>query len=81
MPDARSTLEAFIREFDPERVRVMLPWPSHRSGINDEDFGEEEVSSLLTAFQSVEGRIEAHCLDTRSRDRNGLVLSDFFDFT
>jgi len=79
MPDATTAIHRFIDEFDPERVRVAILWPSHNP---DEDgmFGPDVVEDLLDDVQAIDRRVEAVCLDGRQRGRSGLVLADFFDF-
>ena len=78
MPDVVATVQAFIDEFSPERVRVALLSPN-RHGQTAESFlpGRDITDELLAMIPSV----EVLCLDGRKRDVNGLLLSDFFDFT
>ncbi|MBB2918285.1 hypothetical protein [Cupriavidus alkaliphilus] len=79
MPDAVTTIGRFIKTFDPERVRVVLLWPSHHEDENEE-FGADTVENLLEELQEVDGRVEVLCVDGRKRGRSGLLLADYFDF-
>ena len=79
MPGATVVIQRFIKEFDPERVRIVVLWPSHNP---DEDgaFGADVIENLLDDLQGIDERVETVCVDGRQRWKNGLVLADFFDF-
>lgn len=78
MPYALSSIRRFVRFFDPERVRVVLP--SLKDEISD-------VTSFLPGldlwarFLAIDDCIEVICIDARQHEANGLALADFFDFT
>ncbi|HEV2682734.1 MAG TPA: hypothetical protein VGV14_19705 [Rhodanobacter sp.] len=78
MPDAMTTIGAFIKAFEPERVRVAILCPNHQ-GVDVDGFlpGRD----LLADMHSIDDRVEVMSLDVRKRNTNGLVLADFFDFT
>ena len=65
---------AFVERFSPERVRVVYLSP---------DKGGETVSDTSAPLcQLRDGReVEVCAIDARDRERNGLFLADFFDFT
>lgn len=77
MPDVVKSVESFIKFFNPERVRVAFLSPN-RHGQSVETFlpGIDITQELLAI-----PRVEVMCLDGRQRDKNGLLLADFFDFT
>lgn len=77
MPDAVSTIDAFVRHFAPERVRVALLFPNHVGGRDLNWENGQDLSADLLAIKQV----EVMRIDARQRDRNGLLLADFFDFT
>ncbi|AXF20509.1 hypothetical protein CUJ89_08470 [Burkholderia pyrrocinia] len=77
MPDAVTTVDAFVNFFQPERVRVALLSPNHQ-GTNDLEWdGGGDLSSDLLGIDGV----EVVRIDVRQRNKNGLLLADFFDFT
>jgi len=75
MPSAADTITAFIRRFKPERVRAMFLTPDRHGNCHDAAFLCGETDKLWTAGA------EVATVDARRRDRNGLILADFFDFT
>lgn len=76
MPDAVTTISKFIARFEPERVRVVVFHPDK----NGELLADQDLLSLLTGLQALP-RTEIIMTDARTRTGNGLVYSDFFDFT
>lgn len=78
MPDTVTTIEAFINAFHPERVRVAVLSPNHQ-GVDVSDFLDGR--DLLAELHSIDDRVEVVSLDVRRREKNGLFLADFFDFT
>jgi hypothetical protein len=75
MPSAANTISAFIHRFKPERVRAMFLTPDRHGNCHDAAFLCGETDKLWTAG------VEVTAIDARRRDRNGLILADFFDFT
>lgn len=77
MPDLITLLHLFISEFSPERVRVLFLSPTRHN---------QDISSfidridLLSVTNSIP-EVEAVCIDARERERNGLFIADFFDYT
>ena len=75
MPNAADTVTAFIHRFKPERVRAMFLTPDRHGNCHDAAFLCSETDKLWAAGA------EVATIDARRRDRNGLILADFFDFT
>lgn len=80
MPTAASAIQHLIKNFNPERVRAVLFWPS-RQRDDDDIFGSDVVEDLLGVLQKIDKRVEIVSVGGRHRGRNGLILVDFFDFT
>jgi len=77
MPDLVETVNIFIKAFEPERIRVVFLSPNrHGQGI-DSFIPGRDLPGELSAHKNV----EVVCIDGRNRDKNGLFLADFFDFT
>jgi hypothetical protein len=75
MPSAADTITAFIHRFKPERVRAMFLTPDRHGNCHDTAFLCGETDKLWTAGA------EVATVDARRRNKNGLILADFFDFT
>lgn len=73
MPDLIDIVTALDGRFSPERIRVAILSPDRHGNMLD------EVAELMEALQQVSS-CETFCIDARSRDRNGLLLADTFDF-
>ena len=75
LPRGTQVIEEFIKRFTPERVRVVILSPD-RSGKASEG---NELQRLTQDLRSL-----AHCevmmADATSRDANGMMYADFFDF-
>ena len=69
-------IEEFIKRFAPERVRAVILSPN-RSGKALET---NELRQLIQDLRSLTG-CEVMMVDATSRDANGLMYADFFDFT
>lgn len=77
MPDVVDSVAAFVKAFEPERVRVAFLAPNrHGDGLDVYAPGRDLVRELLAIR-----RVEVMSLDGRDRDQHGLLLADFFDFT
>ena len=76
MPDALTTISAFIVRFDPERVRAVIFHPDKNGNL----FAHQDLLNLLTGIQKLPPA-EAVMTDARTRSGNGLIYADFFDFT
>jgi hypothetical protein len=77
MPDVVKSVELFISYFEPERVRVVFLSPTqHNEKIQDHTIGRDLSDELLAMDQ-----VEVMSIDARRKHRNGLLLTDFFDFT
>ena len=77
MPDVVVSVTAFARAFDPERIRVVFLSPNrHGSELPSFLPGRDLMKELLSI-----PKVEVMCVDGRQRDKNGLLLADFFDFT
>jgi hypothetical protein len=77
MPDILDSVLAFVRAFDPERVRVVFLSPN-RHGVELEEYLPDW--DIRTELLRIDG-VEVACIDAREREANGLFLADFFDFT
>jgi hypothetical protein len=75
MPSAADTITAFIRRFKPERIRAIFLSPDHHGNCHNGAFLSGETDKLWAAGAEVAS------IDARCRDKNGLILADFFDFT
>lgn len=77
MPDIVETTKLFLREFEPERMRLLFLSPTrYGNSLSDYSDGRDLVAELL-----VIPRVEVACIDARRREANGLLIADFFDFT
>ncbi|MEX0922117.1 MAG: hypothetical protein WDZ84_05025 [Rhodovibrionaceae bacterium] len=76
MPDSVTTISKFITHFDPERVRAVLFHPDWQGNTME----QEALFSLMNKIQALP-RTEVILTDARSREGNGLIYADFFDFT
>jgi hypothetical protein len=76
MPDVVGTCRAFVRYFNPERTRVVFLSPD-RDGACLQQTEHMELVDGLREIPSV----EVCWIDARDRTANGLLLTDFFDFT
>jgi hypothetical protein len=77
MPDVVKSVKLFIHTFNPERVRIAFLSPTHHGQeVNTFSPGRDLTKELLAI-----SRVEVLCLDGRHKDKNGLLLADFFDFT
>jgi hypothetical protein len=77
MPDIVDSVKHFIKEFEPERVRVVFLSPNRHSAQVDSFLPGRDLSQELLRIPTV----EVACIDARQRLSNGLFLADFFDFT
>jgi len=77
MPDVITSVDSFVRKFSPERTRVVLLYPNHRGQELESFLPGRDLLSELHNIPSV----EVVTIDTRQKGKNGLILSDFFDFT
>ena len=73
MPNLIDLVTALDERFSPERIRVAILSPDRHGDILD------EALELMEALRGVSS-CEAFCIDARSRERNGLLLADTFDF-
>lgn len=78
MPDVVTSVQDFMNEFDPEKVRIAFLSPDFRGALihNKMDNFDSIVDSLLNI-----NNVEVMFIDARSREANGLLLADYFDFT
>jgi len=77
MPDVMESVEAFIAAFDPERIRIAFLSPNRHGQLLSDFLPERDLSQELLAID----RVEVLRIDARQRNKNGLLLADFFDFT
>jgi hypothetical protein len=76
MPNLVFTCRAFVRYFNPERMRIVFLSPD-RHGEYLQERGHEALVDGLSHIPTV----ELCWIDARDRTANGLLLADFFDFT
>lgn len=80
MPDCVTTVDAFVKAFCPERVRVAVLHPNYRNRPMS-DFLSDQSRDLLAELHLTDDRVEVLCIDARVRGKNGRMLADFFDFS
>ena len=76
MDPAVPTIRDFIAYFDPERIRVVLLNPDWEGNF----LARQDLLDLLVGLQKLP-RTETIVTDARMSTGNGLIYSDFFDFT
>ena len=74
MPDLSDVVTALDEQFQPERIRIAILSPDRHGKLL------AEAPELTQQLHEVES-CEVFCMDARSRDRNGLLLADTFDFS
>lgn len=78
MPDVYKSVIEFVNRFNPERVRVCFLSPDRHGNLIHSK--TDQINSIINDLISIKN-VEVVFIDARSRDANGLLLSDFFDFT
>ena len=73
MPDIIDLVTALEGRFSPERIRVAILSPDRHGNLLP------GALTLLPQLYEIPS-CEAMCIDARSRDGNGLLLADTFDF-
>ena len=73
MPDLVKVVDAIDSRFSPERIRVVLLSPDQHGVLL------ASATAVMAAFHRNKV-CEVICIDARSRDSNGLLLADTFDF-
>lgn len=73
MPNLHSSVAAINQRFSPERIRVAILSPDRHGAVLP------NAAELMEALREIPS-CEIMCIDARSRDRNGLLLADTFDF-
>lgn len=71
-----TVVKNFFSRFDPERVRVVLLNPNCNG-----DWQEDKVSKRLVSKLWKIPRTEVLSVNATHKTANGLIYSDFFDFT
>lgn len=77
MPDSADTVRAFVKQFDPERVRVVFLSPTHNGKTLDEYGDDGRLVRELGRIRNV----EVVSVPVGRKRANGLLLADYFDFT
>lgn len=77
MPDVVDSVKLFIGKFSPERTRVAFLSPNRHGQQIGTFLPGRDLTQELLAIPNV----EVMCIDGRQRNKNGLLLADFFDFT
>ena len=73
MPNLSDVVTALDERFRPERIRIAILSPDRHGEMLD------VIPELMQQLREVESS-EVFCIDARSRDCNGLLLADTFDF-
>ena len=76
LPKGTKVVESFNIQFNPERIRVVLLSPDRFGNCIPRD----DVRSLIDELRCIP-RCEVMIADATSRTANGLMFSDFFDFS
>jgi len=76
LPQGAEVIEKFTKRFSPERMRTVILSPD-RSGKEVES---SRLRQLIKDLRSVT-KCEVMMVDATSREANGLMYADFFDFT
>ena len=76
LPEGNEIIRAFIKRFTPERVRAVLLTPDRSGNHLDPDGLRKLVADLRSL-----ANCEVIMVDATSREANGLMYADFFDFT
>lgn len=74
VPDLPTVVEAINARFSPERIRIALLSPDCNGNLL------HDVDGHLTELRRVAEVVEVMCIDARTREGNGLLLADTFDF-
>jgi len=77
MPDVVESVKLFIGGFSPERIRVGFLSPNRHGQEVGKFLPGRDLTQELLAIS----KVEVMCIDGRQRNKNGLLLADFFDFT
>lgn len=79
MPNLIDTIENLIHEFTPERIRICFLSPDRHGKLiqNHSSFDLDKVLNKLNEFEE----IEYYFVDAKNKIGNGLIHSDFFDFS
>lgn len=76
LPRGTNVIEEFINRFAPERVRAVVLCPDRSGTVMQAN----ELQQLIQELRSMT-KCEVVMVDATSRDANGLMYADFFDFT
>lgn len=74
MPDLPTVIAAIHKRFSPERIRIALLSPDRH------DVLLADADKHLAALREAAEVAEVMCVDARTREGNGLLLADTFDF-
>ncbi len=74
LPEGRDVIEAFVETFAPERIRAVILSPTCWGASID------DIPLLTNELREIP-RCEVITVDATDRTANGLIYSDFFDFT
>ena len=74
VPDLRDVVDAIVQRFSPERIRIALLSPDRR--------GRQlaDANDHLENLREAAPVVEVMSIDARTREGNGLLLADTFDF-
>ena len=75
LPGGADVIKAFMKRFAPERVRAIILFPNWVGN----ELSPQEMQSLV-ALRALPN-CEVMTVDSTCRNGNGLMYSDFFDFS
>jgi len=76
--DADGQIRHFVKMFSPERVRVCFLCPDHRRPLAEPSCKPSD--KIINALRKIK-QVEYIFIDGRDGTKNGLLLSDFLDFS
>ncbi|WP_374375998.1 hypothetical protein [Dongia sp.] len=76
IPAADEVVAGFSKYFRPERIRVVLLSPNSRG-----NHLPQGIWTALTSKLNLIPEVEIVTVDASKKNANGLIYSDFFDFT
>lgn len=77
VPDVAECVSGLVDRFSPERVRCAFLSPDRHGNHAESQYSVDDQLERLQRLQGVETML----IDARSREANGLLLADFFDFS
>jgi hypothetical protein len=76
MPNCVDTIKEFVSRFSPYRTRILFICPDRRGNWK----GKNDLDVYISRLKIIES-VEWAFIDAREREKNGLMLADFFDYS